>query len=85
MFFTVSQGIRELCAAMVANPKDWVQGTYAFTNKKHPDINIWTANGIFFININGNEGLTFAEKWRVLNAVKLTTARKLSLAIQKNV
>lgn len=78
MFFNVSKGIREFCAAMVANPHDWVQGQYYFVNQKHPDIAIWTANGLFFIAIGGNEGLTLAEKTCVLSAIKLTTARRLT-------
>ena len=79
MFWTVSQGIREFCENMIANPQDWVQGPYTFMNLKHPDIQVWTSNGLSFIRIVGNDGLTPAEKRLVLNAVKLTTARKLAL------
>lgn len=78
MFFTVSQGIREFCAAMVANQHDWVQGKYEFVNLKHRDIAVWTCNGLLFVKIGGNEGLTLAEKVCVLRAVKLATARKLT-------
>lgn len=78
MFFTVSKGIREFCAAMVANPHDWVQGQYEFVNLKHRDLAVWTCNGLPFVRIGGNAGLTIAEKMCVLRAVKLTTARKLT-------
>lgn len=78
MFFTVSEGIRELCVAMVANPHDWVQGGYCFTNKKHPDISIWTKNGVDSLHIMGNECFTFAEKMLIANSIKLTIARKLT-------
>lgn len=79
MFFTVSEGIREFCDAMVANPHDWAQGDYSFRNKKHPDIAVWTNNGLPFISIGGNKGLTLAEKACVLRAIKLTTARRLTV------
>lgn len=78
MIFTVSKGIREFCAAMVANPNDWEQGVCTFKNKKHPDIAVWTLNGFWFVAIGGNAGLTLAEKAYVLRAVKLTTARRLT-------
>jgi len=78
MFFTVSKGIREFCDAMVANPHDWVQQHYEFVNKKHPDLAVWTCNGLPFIKIGGNAGLSFAEKIAVLRAVKLTAARRLT-------
>jgi hypothetical protein len=77
MFWTVSQGIKEFCAEMVAHPNDWVQEYYHFVNRKHPDLAIWTCNGLPFIKIGGNDGLTLAEKKAVLDAVKLTAARKL--------
>lgn len=79
MFFTVSKGIREFCDAMVANPHDWVQGAYEFINTKHRDLAVWTRNGTMFVKIGGNEGLTLAEKKYVMRAVKLTTARKLTV------
>lgn len=78
MFFTVSQGIREFCAAMVANPHDWLQGQYEFVNLKHRDLAVWTCNGLAFVKIGGNDGLTMAEKMCVLRAVKLASARKLT-------
>lgn len=73
-----SKGIREFCNAMIANPHDWVQGHYNFTNVKHPDMAIWTCNGLWFIKIGGNEGLSLSEKALVLASVKLTTARRLT-------
>lgn len=78
MFFTISKGIREFCDAMIANPHDWVQQRYEFVNLKHPDLAVWTCNGLPFIKIGGNEGLSFAEKIAVLRAVKLTAARRLT-------
>lgn len=78
MFFTVSEGIREFCAAMIANPHDWTQGRYEFVNLKHNDLAVWTCNGLPYIKIGGNDGLTLAEKACVLRAVKLTQARKLT-------
>lgn len=77
MMFTVSQGIKEFCANMVANPQDWKQERYEFINVKHPDLAIWTCNGVFFIYINGADILSLAEKIAVSRAVKLTLARKL--------
>jgi hypothetical protein len=63
---------------MVANPHDWMQQRYEFVNRKHPDLAVWTCNGLLFIKIGGNEGLSFAEKVAVLRAVKLTAARRLT-------
>jgi hypothetical protein len=74
----VSQGIKELCKSMIDNPHDWVQTGYKFVNIKHSDISIWTANGLSFIQINGNDGLSFCEKICVLRAIKLTIARRLN-------
>lgn len=78
MIFWVSKGIREFSAAMVANPHDWVQGPYEFVNVKKPDIRIWTANGVFFISIGGNHGLSLFEKFWISSAISLTTARRLN-------
>lgn len=78
MFFTVSRGIKEFCEAMVASPHDWIQGQYEFVNLKHRDLAVWTCNGLPFVRIGGNDGLTMAEKVCVMRAVKLTTARKLT-------
>ena len=78
LFFWVSKGIREFAEAMIANPHDWVQTDYYFVNKKHRDLQIWTANGVWFISINGNCGLSLAEKFYLLSAIKLTSARKLA-------
>lgn len=78
MFFTVSEGIKELCNYMVANPHDWVQTDYEFANKTHRDIRIWTASGLCFIKLNGNDGLSLAEKALVLRSIKLAIARRIS-------
>ena len=83
MFFTVSEGIREFCTAMIENPHDWVQGEYSFTNIKHRDMAVWTCNGLPYISIGGNKGLTLAEKAHVLKSVKLTTARRLTVPNDK--
>ena len=77
MFFTVSKGVREMADSMVKNPHDWVQGQYEFVNTKHPDICIWTCNGVFFLKIGGNECLSLAEKFYLVNAIKRSMAQKL--------
>lgn len=84
MFWRISKGIKEFCAAMVANPHDWRQGPYEFTNIKHPDLAVWTCNGVFFVRIRGNNGLTMAEKTAVLRAVHLATARRLATHVDKS-
>lgn len=83
MIFTVSKGIRELADAMVANPHDWIQGPYEFVNRKHQDLSIWTANGVWFLKIGGNDGLSLAEKFYLSAAIKLATARRLTTAETK--
>jgi len=77
IFNRISQGIKEFCENMVANPNDWVQGQFEFKNTKHPDIRIWNSNGVKYVKIGGNQGLTNAEKRHILKAINLTTARKL--------
>lgn len=78
MFFTVSKGIKELAKSMIENPHDWVQGTYEFMSTKHPDICIWTRNGVLNLTIGGNKCLSIAEKFYLAKAIKLTTAKKLT-------
>jgi len=77
-FVPVSQGVKELGQQMIENPTEWVQGEFAFTNTKHPDITIWTCNGILFIKISGFAGLSFSDKIYINNCIKLSMARKLN-------
>ena len=73
----ISNGIKEFCEQMVNNPNDWVQGEYEFTNKKHPDIAIWTCNGVCYIKIGRDETLNFFEKRIIAKAIKQTKANQL--------
>lgn len=76
--FGVSEGVRLLAKQMIDNPHDWRQTQYHFVNKSHPDIAIWTANGVSFIAIEGNDAFTLAEKRYLLNAINKSIALKLS-------
>ena len=78
MFFTVSNGVKELAAIMVKNPHDWVQGPYEFICTKHTDVRIWTCNGTAFLKIGGNACLSLAEKFYLAKAIKRATAQKLT-------
>ena len=78
MFFNqVSEGVKLLAKQMIDNPNDWVQGAYHFQNVTHRDIAIWTANGVNFIKIEGNDAFTRAEKRHLLDAINKSVALKL--------
>lgn len=74
----VSEGVKDLCQSMIYNPHDWVQGNYYFSHKEHRDLNIWTANGVFFINLNGNAGFNIYEKRAINRAIHKSIANRLS-------
>lgn len=73
----VSDGIKKLGQQMIDNPMDWVQGMYCFTNKKNPDVAIWTCNGIGYIKIGGFEGLSYSDKLYINNCIKMSIANRL--------
>ena len=77
MFWKISDGIKQLAENMVAHPEEWQQGQYHFANTVTRDIQIWTANGTAYIDINGNKCLTMAEKRHIAAAIKRTLALKL--------
>lgn len=76
-FTKVSEGAREIARQMIENPHDWVQDQYYYRNKTNQDIQIWTANGAFGLQFYGNNGLTWAEKRYLNNAIKKSIANKL--------
>ena len=73
----VSDGIKKLGQQMIDNPMDWVQGTYEFSNRKNPDLAIWTCNGINYIKIGGFEGLSYSDKVYLNNCIKISMANRL--------
>lgn len=73
----ISKGIKDICKQMIENPNDWYQGTYSFTNRTHQDISFWTANGLFFIQLNGNASLNISEKILVSKSIKQSIANRL--------
>lgn len=79
-----SKGIKEMGAQMIDNPMEWVQGMYSFTNTNHPDISIWTCNGVLFIKINGLGGLTLSDKILLHNSIKISMARRLKHELSKS-
>lgn len=85
MFFSVSEGVKSFCAAMVSRPEEWVQGEYYFTNTTHTDIRVWTCNGIWFLRISGFDCLTLAEKIYISNAIKKTMAARIGTLLKKEV
>jgi len=76
-----SEGVQEIGKQMIENPTDWVQGMYEYTNKKNPDIAIWTCNGIPFIKIGGFGGLTLSDKIYLGNAIKISIANRLKYSL----
>lgn len=84
-FFKISQGIKDLAKQMIENPEDWIQDDHYFINKRYCDISIWTANGASSLSFKGNEGLNWAEKIYLNNAIKQSIANKVLKikAIQK--
>ncbi len=73
----ISEGVQLLVQQMIEHPEDWKQGQYHFSNIKHRDINIWTANGDNCIAFGGNECLTSAEKRYIANGIKKSIALRL--------
>ena len=62
---------------MIEHPKDWVQGSYYFTNTNHRDIEVWTANGVSGCQLQGHSGLTLFERIYLLRCVAQSKANKL--------
>jgi len=73
----VSEGVVDFVRQMMAHPEDWRQGQYCFGNTKHPDIQIWTANGVGYIDIGGNKCFNIAEKRYIADGIKKTIALRL--------
>ena len=77
MFWSISEGVKELVKNMVAEPDNWEQQAYHFVCKSSSDIAIWTANGVFALKIEGNDSFTSAEKRYISNGIKKTIALKV--------
>jgi len=77
--FRISEGVKILARQIVENPHDWRQGLYYFSNVTNPDINIWTANGVNYIRLDGNDAFTRAEQRYLLNAIKKSIANRLMM------
>lgn len=73
----VSEGVKLMAQQMVENPHDWRQGAYHFQNMTNKDLNIWTANGVSFIRMEGGDVFTYAEKRYLMNAIKKSIAMRL--------
>ena len=73
----VSEGVKLIAQQMVENPHDWRQGAYQFQNVTNKDLNIWTANGVSFIRMEGGDVFTYAEKRYLVNAIKKSIAMRL--------
>lgn len=80
----VSDGIKKLGKQIIDNPMDWIQGRYCFTNKKNPDVEIWTCNGKRYIKIGGFNGLSYYEKIYINNCIKMSIANRLGEEIKTN-
>lgn len=65
----VSQEVKDLAKNMLERPKDWHQDYYYFQNKNHPDIQIWTANGILFIALRNSSCFNIFEKIYIKRAI----------------
>lgn len=77
-FLKISQGIKDIAKQMIDNPHDWEQTDYHYRNKTHRDIAIWTSNGHFALKIEGFDGLSWAEKHYLADAIKQSIANKLT-------
>ena len=74
---SVSEAVKLIAQQMVENPHDWRQGAYHFQNVTNKDLNIWTANGVSFIRMEGGDVFTYAEKRYLVNAIKKSIAIRL--------
>jgi hypothetical protein len=80
----VSEGVKLLAKNMIENPHNWKQGPYHFSCVSSPDVNIWTANGVFFIRLEGNDSFNIAEKRHINKAIQKCIAFKTMLATNDN-
>ena len=80
MFWKISQGIREIGEHMIAYPKDWFQTEYDFICKSNPDIQVWTANGVFGCKLMGHDGLSWFERRYLMDCVAKSKADRLKLS-----
>ena len=78
MWWNISDGVKDIAKSMTDHPEDWRQGPYFFSNVKHRDINIWTANGTLYINFDGNKCLNISEKNHIAKAIKKAIALRIS-------
>ena len=77
-FIPVSKGVEGIGQQMIDSPMEWKQGDYEFINIKHPDIRIWTCNGISYITIGGFKGLSISDKIYLANCIKISIAKRLN-------
>lgn len=77
--FKISQGVKDIARHMIENPLDWVQTDHRYVHRLHTDIAIWTANGTFGMRLHGNDGLSWAEKKFLNDAIKQSIANRLSI------
>ena len=77
-FLKISEGVEGIARQMIDNPHDWYQGQYEYSNKTHIDISIWNSSGASNLRISGFDGLTWAEKHYLSNAIKKSIAQKLT-------
>lgn len=79
---TVSKGVKELGQYMIDNPLDWKLTGYRYQCKSNKDINIWVANGLFFIGINGFK-IHLIEKIYLSLCIKKSMANRLNYSLFK--
>jgi hypothetical protein len=75
----ISEGVKLLAKSIVENPQNWQQRAYHFSCVSSPDVNIWTANGVFFIRLEGNDSFNIAEKRHINKAIQKCIALKTTL------
>lgn len=73
----ISEGVKLLAESMLSNPGNWVQEAYHFRCISNPDIRLWTANGVGFLQLEGNKGFNSDERKYLNDTIKKTIALKI--------
>ena len=73
----ISEGVELLAESMLSNPANWVQEPYHFRCVSHPDIRLWTANGVGFLQLEGNKGFNSDERTYLNDTIKKVIALKI--------
>jgi len=77
ILFEVDESIKAIARNMEYHPDDWIVDAYRVRNLK-TGMEIWIADGVAFISIEGVPALNLAEKMRLNRGIKALVASKIN-------